>query len=313
MGYEKKGSDPFFPSWRSSPGKRDLTPFPRPFASGIAFIVVSACAFGAMAIFARVAYASGANVTGVLASRFAIAGLLLAAVMVATGRRWPRGRPLAVGVGMGAVGYVGQAVCFFAALQHASAGLVALLLYAYPTLVVLLSVAFLGERLTIVKAVLLAASFAGLAIMLGGGQGTATGIALGLAAAAFYSAYIVVGARELGRVDALASTTVVCLSAAVVLAFSSLFAQPAFPGAWWGWAAIGAIAVVSTVVAILAFFAGLKRVGPAVASIVSTFEPVVTVALAWSLLGESLTALQLAGGAIVVGCAASLARAGTER
>ena len=284
-------------------------PFPRPFASGIAFIVVSACAFGAMAIFARFAYASGANVTGVLAARFAIAGLALAAVMAATGRRWPRGRPLAVGIGMGAIGYVGQAVCFFAALNHASAGLVALLLYAYPTLVVLLSAAFLGERLTIAKVALLATSFVGLALTLGGGQGTATGIALGLAAAAFYSVYILVGARELGHTDALASTTVVCLAAAVVLAGSALFTQPRFPGTWWGWAAIGAIAVVSTVISILAFFAGLKRVGPAVASIISTFEPLVTVTLAWLVLGESLTALQLAGGAIVLGCAAFLARA----
>ena len=87
-----------------------------------------------MAIFARFAYAGGANVTGILAARFAIAGILLAALMFATHRPWPRGRPLAVAIGMGAIGYVGQAVCFFAALNHASAGLVALLLYAYPTL-----------------------------------------------------------------------------------------------------------------------------------------------------------------------------------
>lgn len=284
-----------------------------PRAVGIACIAGSAVAFGAMAIFARFAYASGANVTGILAARFTIAGLLLAAWMAATGTRWPRGRPLAVGAGMGAIGYVGQAVCFFAALNHASAGLVALLLYAYPTLVVLLSAAFLGERLTAAKAALLAASFGGLALTLGGGTGTATGIWLGLAAAAFYAVYIVVGARELGRTDALASTTVVCLSAAAVLVSSGLFTEPRLPGAWWGWAAIGGIAVVSTVVAILAFFAGLKRVGPAVASIVSTFEPVVTVALAWLVLGESLTALQLAGGAIVLGCAALLARKGSGR
>jgi len=283
---------------------------PRPSASGIAFIVVSAFAFGAMAIFARFAYASGASVTGVLAARFAIAGTVLAAVMLATRRPWPRGRPLAVAVGMGAIGYVGQAVCFFAALNHASAGLVALLLYAYPTLVVLLSAAFLHERLTARKAALLAASFAGLALTLGGGQGTATGIALGLAAAAFYSVYIVIGARELGHTDALASTTVVCLSAAAALALSAAVTEPRFPGAAWGWAAIGAIAIVSTVVAILAFFAGLKRVGPAVASIVSTLEPVVTVALAWVVLGEALTPMQLAGGAIVLACAAFLARAG---
>ena len=76
-------------------------------ASGIAFIVVSAFAFGAMAIFARFAYAGGANVTGVLAARFALAGLVLAVLMIATRRPWPRGRPLAVAIGMGAVGYVG--------------------------------------------------------------------------------------------------------------------------------------------------------------------------------------------------------------
>ncbi|HEX5629179.1 MAG TPA: DMT family transporter [Usitatibacteraceae bacterium] len=280
----------------------------RPSASGIALIVVSACAFGAMAIFARFAYASGANVTGILSARFAIAGALLASIMVLTGRRWPRGRPLLVAIGMGAIGYVGQAACFFAALNHASAGLVALLLYAYPTLVVLLAAVFLHEKLTAARLALLAGSFAGLALTLGGGQGTATGIALGLAAAAFYSVYIVIGARELGHVDALASTTVVCLSAAATLALSALFTEPRFPGAAWGWAAIGAIAIVSTVVAILAFFAGLKRVGPAVASIVSTLEPVVTVALAWLVLGESLTALQLAGGAVVLACAALLAR-----
>ncbi len=279
-----------------------------PSTAGILLVLLSACAFGAMALFARAAYASGANVAGILASRFAIAGLVLVAIMVATRRPWPRGRPLAVAIGMGGVGYVGQAACFFAALNHASAGLVALLLYAYPTLVVLLSAAFLGERLTAGKVALLAASFAGLALTLGGGQGTATGIVLGLGAAAFYSVYIVVGARELGGTDALAVTTVVCLSAAVVTGVHALAGEPRFPGAAWGWAAIAAIALVSTVVAIIAFFAGLKRVGPATASIVSTLEPVVTVGLAWALLGESLTPLQLAGGAVVLGSAAWLAR-----
>lgn len=285
-----------------------MTQFPRHSATGILFIVVSAFAFGAMAIFARFAYASGANVPGILAARFTIAGLLLAAVMVATGRPWPRGRPLAVAVGMGAIGYVGQAACFFTALNHASAGLVALLLYAYPTLVVLLAAAFLHEKLTAAKLGLLALSFAGLGLTLGGGSGTTTGIALGLAAAAFYSVYIVIGARELGRTDALATTTIVCLSAAATLWLSAFATGPRFPGAAWGWAAIAAIAVVSTVVSILAFFAGLKRVGPAVASIVSTLEPVVTVTLAWLVLGESLTALQLAGGTLVLACAALLAR-----
>ncbi len=275
---------------------------------GLSLVAISAIAFGAMAIFARFAYAGGADVLGVLLARFAIAGSILALLMLATRRPWPRGRVLAVAVGMGAVGYVGQAVCYFAALNHASAGLVALLLYAYPTLVCILAAIFLRERLTARTLGLLAVSFAGIALTLGGGQGTTTGFALGLAAALFYSVYIIVGARELKDSDALASTTVVCLSAAATLGVVSLFQAPRFPAEASGWIPVVLIALVSTVVAILAFFAGLKRVGPATASIVSTLEPVVTVALAWGILGESLSAIQVLGGILVLGSAAWLAR-----
>jgi drug/metabolite transporter (DMT)-like permease len=185
---------------------------------------------------------------------------------------------------------------------------VALLLYAYPTLVCLLAAAFLHEPLTKRTLAVLAVSFIGTALTLGGGHGTPTGIALGRAAAAFYSIYIVVGARELAGTDALASTTVVCLSAAATLCLAGLLREPHFPGIWWGWAAVAAIAIVSTVIAIIAFFAGLKRVGPAVASIVSTLEPVVTVALAWIVLGETLSPIQLVGGALVLAAAISLAK-----
>jgi drug/metabolite transporter (DMT)-like permease len=243
-----------------------------------------------------------------LLARFSAAGAVLALVMVATRRPWPRGRALVVAILMGAIGYVGQAACYFAALQHASAGLVALLLYAYPTFVCLLAAAFLHERLTAKTLLALATGFAGTAITLGGGHGTTTGIALGLGAAVFYSIYIVVGARELRGTDALASATVVCLAAAATLAVASAVRAPHLPQVWWGWLAIGAIALVSTVAAMIAFFAGLKRVGPARASITSTLEPVVTVVLAWVLLGETLAPIQVAGGVLVLASAAWLAR-----
>jgi drug/metabolite transporter (DMT)-like permease len=271
-------------------------------------VALSAVAFGAMAIFARFAYASGADVLGVLVTRFSVAGVALAALMVATRTPWPRGRPLAVAIGMGGILYVGQAACYFAALNHASAGLVALLLYVYPTLVCILAAVFLRDRMSPRRLLLLAASFAGIALTLGGGHGSSTGVLLGLGAAAFYAVYIVIGARALPGVDALASTTVVCLAAAATLIVASLLRAPVLPATAAGWAAVAAIAVISTVVAIMAFFAGLKRVGPATASIVSTLEPVVTVTLAWLLFAESLSPLQVAGGALVLVAAAALAR-----
>lgn len=98
-----------------------------------------------MAIFARVAFAGGVDVTALLFLRFLIAGSLMAAFMVISRRRWPSRRNVWVLALMGGVGYVGQSMCFFSALQYASAGLVALLLYLYPFLVTLLGVAFLKE------------------------------------------------------------------------------------------------------------------------------------------------------------------------
>jgi drug/metabolite transporter (DMT)-like permease len=112
---------------------------------GIALIAVSAASFGAMAILARSAYASGANVVGILWLRFLLAGPILFVATLATGHRFPRRRQLAVAAAMGGIGCLGQAMAYFSALEHASAGLVALLLYLYPVVTIVLAAGFLGE------------------------------------------------------------------------------------------------------------------------------------------------------------------------
>ena len=94
---------------------------------GIALIVLATVSFGSMSIFARVAYADGSSTLAVLFLRFMIAGLILSAAMAVLKLAWPRGRSLAILIGMGAIGYVAQASCLFVALRYSSPGLVALL------------------------------------------------------------------------------------------------------------------------------------------------------------------------------------------
>ncbi len=67
-----------------------------------------------------------------------------------------------------------------------------------------------------------------------------------------------------------------------------------------GWAGVAGVALISTVVAASAFLMGIERVGASTASIVSTLEPVVTVSLAAVFFAERLSAVQLAGGALVL-------------
>jgi drug/metabolite transporter (DMT)-like permease len=275
---------------------------------GALLIALSAASFGAMAIFARIAYGSGANVSGVLLIRFSLAGGLLLLLLRLSGRRLPRGRPLLVCAAMGGIGYVGQALAYFSALQHASAGLVALLLYLYPVLVGLLAALFLGEAMTWRKAALLALSFVGSVLTIGAGGGSLQGILLGIACALIYSLYILVGGRYLGGVDAIGSSTVVCLSAAAVMGALGGLMPPRLPSGAGGWAAVAGIALISTVVAIWAFLAGMQRLGAGRAAILSTLEPVVTVLLAALCLQEPLLPLQLAGGALILAAAVLVMR-----
>ena len=128
------------------------------------------------------------------------------------------------------------------------------------------------------------------------------GTVLGIAAAVIYSTYILTSAGIAGRVSPLVLSALVCTGAAATLTVAGVVGGYMQLGSvsatGFGW--LAGIAVVSTVAAVSLFFAGLKRVGPTTASILSTAEPVTTVVLAFLIFGESLGPVQLAGGALVI-------------
>jgi len=290
--------------------------------AGIAAVVASALCFGAMAIMARVAYASGVDTTTLLALRFSIAAVVMFAVAGSTGVTWPRGRTLAILVAMGAIGYAGQAFSFFTALTLAPAGLVALLLYLHPALVAILSALLRHETLSRRKLVALAVALAGMVLTVlptladaarAAHPGIVRGVAFGVAAAAIYAGYIVVGARVGRRTAPLPMAAVVIGSAAVLFVAVASTTGPRWPATTAGWLAVLGIALVSTVAAITLFFAGLERIGPTQASTLSTIEPLFTVLLAAVLLGETIAPLQMAGGALILGAVLLLARAPLRR
>jgi drug/metabolite transporter (DMT)-like permease len=177
-------------------------------------------------------------------------------------------------------------------------------LYTYPVLVVVVAVALGRERASARRVGALVVASVGVAlVLLGAASGSfdALGAAMGFGAATAYTVYIMVGDRVVAGVPLLALAALVCTGATATFLVAELVRGGpglGFGAAGFGW--IAAIALVSTVGAILAFFAGLARVGPSAAAILSVFEPVVTVALAAALFGESLAAVQLAGGLLVL-------------
>lgn len=277
--------------------------------SGILFIIISAISFGAMPVFARIAYEAKADPLTVLFLRFGIAAIVMFAILLASKTAVPRGLLLLELILLGAIAYVGESLAYFTALTMASPGLVALLLYIYPALVTMLSVIFLKEHLTTMKivALFLALSGTALTIQVTSG-GSFAGILLGIAAAVDYAIYIVLGSRIVKRSGSVGSTAVIIASTAGVYAIIAPMHGLSFPVSVQGWVAILAIALISTVLAFMTFFAGLTRIGPTTASTLSTFEPIVAVALATIVLGETITPVQALGGVFILAAVVILSR-----
>jgi drug/metabolite transporter (DMT)-like permease len=279
---------------------------------GILSCVASAAAFGAMGIFGKLAYGEGVTVGTLLAARFTLAAVLFWVVLVASGRwgvlRGLSRRDVALALGLGAFGYAAQAGAYFAALDRLDASLLSLLLYTFPIIVTLAAAALGRERLTArVVGALLMASLGGVLVLGGAPSGALdpVGAALGLTAAVVYS---LTSAGVSARLDPIVLSTLVVTGAAVTLTAAGAAGGDLSPGAvsldGLGW--LVAIATVSSVGAITLFFFGLARVGPTTASIVSTFEPVTAITLAAAVFGESLTAVQLGGAALVLGAVVAL-------
>jgi drug/metabolite transporter (DMT)-like permease len=274
-------------------------------SSGTILCLASAAAFGAMGIFGKLAYDEGATVGTLLTARFGLAAVLFWVMARPSELRALRLRDVAIALGLGAVGYAAQAGCYFSALQRIDASLLALVLYTFPAMVAAAAIALGRERVDGRKLVALTMASGGLSfVVAGAGAGALepVGVALALAAAVIYTTYILVGDGVSRRVPARMLSTLVCTGAAATLAAGSAALGELRPGdvtvAGWGW--LGCLAVVSTVVSISLLFAGLRRVGPTTASILSTLEPVATVVLAFLAFGETLSGVQLAGGALVI-------------
>ncbi|MEU4420457.1 DMT family transporter [Actinoplanes sp. NPDC024001] len=279
---------------------------------GPVLCLISAAAFGAMAVFGKFAYQEGVSTPALLLVRFGLAAALLAALHLARpGRRWRAGpRVLVTALAMGAVGYATQAGLYFAALRIMDAPLLSLILYTFPVLVTVTAVLLGRDRLTPGRVIALLVASCGTLLVLLGTGGVAfepLGAVLAFGSAVTYTVYILVADTVVQRIPPVPLAALVMAGAFLTFAgYALLTGTVALTFGWRGWFWLLCIAAVSTVLAQVTFFAGLRRTGPSAAAILSTFEPVVTTALAALTLHEVLTPIQLAGALLVLASAAAL-------
>jgi drug/metabolite transporter (DMT)-like permease len=276
--------------------------------------VLGVLGFSFKAILVKLAYQSApADATTLLALRMLYSAPLFAAMAWWAGRRGGAA-PLHVRdwlsvAGLGFIGYYLSSLLDFLGLQYISVSLERLILFLYPTIVVVLSAVFMRRPITRTAAGALVLCYVGIALAFWHDLGIATdrhativGGLLVFAGAFGYAVYLVCASRVIARMGSLRFVAWAMIVSTVFILVQFAITRPiaalAVPRAVHWIAA--AMAVFSTVVPTWLVAESIRRLGANTASLIGSLGPVFTIALGVLILDEPINALQLVGAALVL-------------
>ncbi|MFJ3446223.1 EamA family transporter [Streptomyces sp. NPDC086081] len=293
----------------------DSSPSARGRGAGLSLALLSALAFGGSGVAAKPLIEAGLDPLHVVWLR--VAGAALVMLPLAVRHRGLLRRRPGLLAGFGLLAVAGVQACYFAALSRIPVGVALLIEYLAPALV-LGWVRFVQRRpVTRAAAVGVVLAVGGLACVVevwSGLRFDALGLLLALGAACCQVGYFVLSDQGSDAGDEAPDPLgVIAYGLLVGAAVLTVVARP------WGmdWSVLGGtarmdgtpvaavvllgwIVLVATVVAYVTGVISVRRLSPQVAGVVACLEAVIATVLAWVLLGEHLSAPQLAGGVIVL-------------
>jgi drug/metabolite transporter (DMT)-like permease len=280
-------------------------------AAGLLLALGGVVCFSIRPIFIKLAYAYVVDPVTLLALRmvFSLPFFIGAAVWVRSGahHRPLAGRDFVSVCALGVLSYYGASFLDFLALQYISAGLGRLLLFTYPTIVVVLSALVFGKRVGRREVTALILTYGGLALVFAQTLDAAPGnfwlgALLAFASALCYAVYLVAGAEVVVRVGSVRFTAYAMTAASIACILQFLLLRPVsaldLPAPVYVYAI--AMAVVSTAVPVFMTSEALRRVGANTVAIVGALGPVTTIVFGYFGLDEVMTPLQLIGATLVL-------------
>lgn len=287
---------------------------------GVLFAVLGAVGFSFKAILVKLAYRYGVDAETLLALRMALS----LPFFIVMGFIAQRQKPLVMDardwgwmVGLGIFGYYLASYLDFLGLRYISAGLERLILFLYPTIVILLSALFLGKPIT--RRVLIAMSMCYLGIafavghdlsVMGDRRDVLLGSALVFASALAYALYLMGNGVVVGRLGSMRVTAAATSVACILCIGQFLLMRPlsALDLPWQVYGLSLAMALFATVAPVWLVSEAIRRLGAGPVSLTGTLGPVVTIGLGWLMLGELVGPAQLVGALMVIGGVLVMAR-----
>lgn len=290
------------------------TSLERHLQSGSLYAVLAALGFSFKAIFVKLAYAAGpVDAVTLLALRMGLSLPLFAWLVWAS--RGAASTPLTLGDGfrvavLGLLGYYLSSLFDFYGLQFISAGLERLILFTYPTLVLVFQAIAMRERPTPRTLVAMGLCYLGLGIAFvhdlgtaGGGHAVLVGSLWVFASAVTYALYYSGTGMVLKRMGSMrmaglcgSASSLMVLAHYLLVADVTQLAQ--LPAAVWANAAM--MALFSTVLPIYWVALAIQRLGPTHTAAVGNLGPVLTMLASWAILSEAISGYQIAGLVLVL-------------
>lgn len=284
----------------STNGSEDRAGIGIPLAA--ALVVMAALGYSFHTTLSRATYDYGPGPMTILLFRSLTTSIALYVILRLRGLNpWPKGKPLWQGLFLGVL-LACQAAAMLSALYFIPASLLILIFYLFPMMVATFS-HFTGiHRITAVNLVALCGAFIGVAIALGvAPEGLDwRGIVLGVIAALAVAANIVGSGFVMRSMNPIVLTFVMAIAMLIVYVVANAargeVVLPRDPAGWWPLTGT----VLAYLVASIALYSAIHRLGPPRVAMVMNVEPIFTITLAGIILDEQLTTVQLLGAAIVV-------------
>ncbi|MBI3902957.1 MAG: DMT family transporter [Nitrosomonadales bacterium] len=278
---------------------------------GVAFALLAAVGFSAKAILVKLAYIEHVDAVTLLALRMAFSAPFF--IGVALWARYQHAEPLRrhdwmLVLGLGLIGYYLSSFLDFLGLQYISAGLERLILFLYPTMTVILTALIYKRAIGRRVAGAMALCYAGIALVflhdagMKQGGSVVLGASLVFASTLSYSVYLVGAGHAIARIGASRFTAyaMIVASAASLLQFAVTHQPGALDLPLRVYELSIAMALFSTVLPVFLLSWAIRHIGSGSASLIGTIGPVSTIYMAYVVLGESLSLLQIAGSALVL-------------
>ena len=277
---------------------------------GIACLLLGAVLFSAKGVIIKLAYQYGVSSISLLGLRMIFALPLFLAIGYFRSSGGTDKEPLTVRdfttiVVLGILGYYLASYTDFVGLRYVSAGMERVILFIYPTMVLLLQRLLFKTRIRPVQWVATLICYLGIAIAFSGSDLSAggdfvTGAAFILLSALLYSGYMIGSGRLAPKLGSVRFTSIALTTASLsVILHVALSDQPVLGLPEMVYIYGGIMAVFCTVVPSYLVTEGVKRLGAGDAAIIGAVGPVATIALEYIVLHEHMNLLQ-AGGALLI-------------